>query len=80
LSACSASSHQETRHEVENPAISALREGVIVGLANHSLHHEHLGSAFRALADAFKDCGPLRSRLKRSKGNRHFLRISGALP
>jgi PAS domain S-box-containing protein len=29
--------NEETRHTVENPAIRALREGVIVGLANHTL-------------------------------------------
>lgn len=29
--------NQETRKEVENPALRALREGVIVGLANHTV-------------------------------------------
>ena len=29
--------NQETRAEVENPALRALREGVIVGLANHTV-------------------------------------------
>jgi len=29
--------HQESREEVENPALRSLREGVIVGLANHTL-------------------------------------------
>jgi len=29
--------NEETRKEVENPALRALREGVIVGLANHTL-------------------------------------------
>ncbi len=29
--------NEETRHEVENPALRALREGRIMGLANHTL-------------------------------------------
>jgi PAS domain S-box-containing protein len=29
--------NEETRHTVENPAVRALREGVVVGLANHTL-------------------------------------------
>ena len=29
--------NQEDRHEVENPAARALRDGVVVGLSNHSL-------------------------------------------
>jgi PAS domain S-box-containing protein len=29
--------NEETRHTVENPATRALREGVVVGLANHTL-------------------------------------------
>lgn len=29
--------NEETRHEVENPVQRALREGVVVGLANHTL-------------------------------------------
>ena len=29
--------NEETRHTVESPTIRALREGVIVGLANHTL-------------------------------------------
>jgi PAS domain S-box-containing protein len=29
--------NQDTREEVENPALRALREGVIVGLANHTI-------------------------------------------
>jgi PAS domain S-box-containing protein len=29
--------NEETRHAVENPAARALREGVVVGLANHTL-------------------------------------------
>ena len=29
--------NEETRREVENPAIRALREGVVVGLANHTV-------------------------------------------
>jgi PAS domain S-box-containing protein len=29
--------NQEIRHTVENPAVRALREGVVVGLANHTL-------------------------------------------
>ena len=29
--------NEETRQTVENPAIRALREGVVVGLANHTL-------------------------------------------
>jgi PAS domain S-box-containing protein len=29
--------NEETRHTVENPATRALREGLVVGLANHTL-------------------------------------------
>jgi len=29
--------NEETRHTVENPATKALREGLVVGLANHTL-------------------------------------------
>jgi PAS domain S-box-containing protein len=29
--------NEETRHTVENPAIRALRDGIVVGLANHTL-------------------------------------------
>ena len=34
---CSASSTRQTRQPVENPALRALREGAVVGLANHTV-------------------------------------------
>lgn len=32
--------NEETRETVENPATRALRDGLVVGLANHPPHHQ----------------------------------------
>jgi PAS domain S-box-containing protein len=43
--------NEETRRTVENPVTKALREGAIVGLANHTLHVRKDGSE-RAIDDS----------------------------
>ncbi len=49
--------NEETRAEVENPAMRSLKEGVIVGLANHTLLIARDGTA-RPIADS---AAPIRS-------------------
>lgn len=43
--------HEQTRQEVENPAVRAMREGLIVGLANHTLLISRSGEA-RSIDDS----------------------------
>jgi len=56
--------HEETRHRVENPAGRALREGTVVGLANHTVLIHRDGSE-RSIDDS---AAPIRDELGRISG------------
>lgn len=56
--------NEDTRAEVENPAIRALREGIIVGLANHTILISRDGTE-RAIDDS---AAPIRNTLGQTAG------------